>query len=163
MSNAVLAGTGHRPNKLGGYSDQAKVRLVAVAFTALTHIRPRLVITGMALGWDTALAIAAYGLGIPYLAAVPFEDQDCQWPAQSRVIYREILANAERVVQVCEPGYAAWKMQRRNGWMVQNCDQVLAMWDGTDGGTANCVHTARGLGRHIFNYYPMWRDKNVAG
>lgn len=159
VAGATLSVTGHRPDKLGGYHHDAMGKLVSVAMTALAQLQPGEVVTGMALGWDTAVAIAAYGLGIPFVAAVPFEGQESTWPQNSQTVYREILQNAKRVVQVCEPGYAPWKMQRRNAWMVVNSLSVLAMWDGSDGGTANCVNYAQQQGRQIFNYYPMWKGR----
>ena len=36
-------------------------------------------------------------------------------------------------------------MQERNEWMVNNCDVLIAVWDGTSGGTANCVKYAESL------------------
>lgn len=54
----IVAGTGHRPNKLGGYGDDVFERLVALARTYLWHMEPWHVISGMALGWDQALAQA---------------------------------------------------------------------------------------------------------
>ena len=54
-----VAGTGHRPNKLGGYDDDIYQRLVTLAMTYLEETRPKRVISGMALGWDQALAEAA--------------------------------------------------------------------------------------------------------
>ncbi len=34
-------------------------------------------------------------------------------------------------------------MQKRNEWMVDNCDMLVAVWDGTDGGTYNCIDYAK--------------------
>jgi uncharacterized phage-like protein YoqJ len=34
-------------------------------------------------------------------------------------------------------------MQLRNEFMVNNSDIVIAVWDGTNGGTANCVKYAQ--------------------
>lgn len=78
-------------------------------------------------------------LGIPITAAVPFAGQESQWPAASQKLYRDLLAKAARVEVVSSGGYAASKMQRRNEWMVDHCDRLLAVWDGTPGGTANCI------------------------
>lgn len=54
----ILAVTGHRPNKLGGYSKQAYRKLVKIAEVNLKKLNPDKVISGMALGWDQALAQA---------------------------------------------------------------------------------------------------------
>jgi uncharacterized phage-like protein YoqJ len=34
-------------------------------------------------------------------------------------------------------------MQVRNEWMVDHCNDLLAVWDGSDGGTGNCVRYAQ--------------------
>jgi uncharacterized phage-like protein YoqJ len=40
-------------------------------------------------------------------------------------------------------------MQDRNIWMVDHCDALIAVWDGTSGGTANCVRYAQKVGKPI--------------
>jgi len=37
----------------------------------------------------------------------------------------------------------------RSEWMVQNCDLLVAYWDGSDGGTGNCVKYAKSVGRDV--------------
>jgi hypothetical protein len=66
----IVAGTGHRPDKLGGYSDDAFNLLVKIAKHWLEMNKPTRVISGMALGWDQALATAAVEVDIPFVAAV---------------------------------------------------------------------------------------------
>ena len=56
----IVAGSGHRPSKLGGYSEQIHEKLVALAIGWLKKNEPSCVLSGMALGWDTALAEAAF-------------------------------------------------------------------------------------------------------
>lgn len=132
----------------------------------LIESRPSRFIVGMALGWDTAVAIACVRNGIPFVAAVPFEGQERSWPRDSQERYRFLLAHAERVHVVCTiaPEYmdrtwwVADAMTARNAWMVDNCDAVAALWDGSDrGGTANCVRYARSAGKPVMN---LW-DKFV--
>jgi len=139
----IIAATGHRPHKLGGYSDRVYWRLVAVAEQYLHSQQPTEVISGMALGWDQAFAEAALQLGIPVCAAVPFDGQSLRWPQRSRRQYQDMLRHC-RVV-ICSPGsYAPEKMQHRNRWMVDHCHRLAALWNGTPGGTANCLQYAAG-------------------
>jgi uncharacterized phage-like protein YoqJ len=152
----VVAGTGHRPDKLGGYSLAAHMDLVATARGWLEQHPVRGVISGMALGWDQALALAAADLGIPFMAAVPCDEQDRMWPAGSRRDYQRLLARAAKVLVVSPGPYAAWKMQTRNVWMVDRADIILAMWNGTSGGTANCIEYAKSRGKTITN---LWNAK----
>lgn len=149
----ILCGTGHRPNKLGGYGDDVTERLVEVAKKHLDNVDK--VVSGMALGWDTALAIAAVQKGIPFVAAVPFIGQEQAWPEESQTIYRNLLDLACETVIVCEGGYAPWKLQERNKWMVDHSDAVLALWNGTSGGTRNCLSYASKKGKVVLN---VWGD-----
>ncbi len=67
-----IAVTGHRPDKLGGFSEDVHHRLVRFAKETLSKI-PRdnlTIVTGMALGWDIAIADACDQVGIPFLAAI---------------------------------------------------------------------------------------------
>lgn len=160
----ILAGTGHRPEKLGGYEPRARAELIRVAGFCLDHYKPRRVISGMALGFDQALALAALLRGIPLVACVPFAGQELRWPLESQQTYHAILAKADAVEVVCKPGYDAQKMQLRNIAMVEACTLLLACWDGTAGGTANCIRYAeRGdVKRPIFNCYPYLDRSAIA-
>lgn len=152
----IIAGTGHRPDKLGGYGEEATGRLVTLARGWLRENNPERVITGMALGWDQALGWAAHDEGIPFLAAIPFTGQEKAWPALSQQWHNDLLNLAQEVVIVSDGGYAAWKMQIRNKWMVDNSDAVLALWNGSDGGTANCVRYAQQAGKRIINLWERY-------
>ena len=48
---------------------------------------------------------------------------------------------------MCDGGYAGYKLQKRNEWMVDHCDILIAVWDGTSGGTANCVNYAQSVNK----------------
>lgn len=161
MSERIIAGTGHRPDKLGGYGQEARAALVRLAVQGLHETKATKLITGMALGWDTALAVAAHTMLLPYIAAVPFEGQENRWPEESRELYRFLLSHAEKTVVVCEGGYAPWKMQKRNEWMVDNCDTVLALWNGSKGGTANCVAFAEKTGVYVHNMWDTYNKENL--
>lgn len=148
-----IAATGHRPNKLGGYTQEAFDKLVEIATEYLLESKPDKVISGMALGWDQAVAQAAKDCGIPYIAAVPFHGQEKRWPWNSQEYFKYLLQFAEEVVFVSDGAYQHWMMQKRNEWMVDNCDILLAMYDGTKGGTANCINYAQKQGKSIVNLY----------
>jgi len=150
----VFAGTGHRPPKIGGYSASARLRVSDFADAVLAKFNPSLVISGMALGWDQALASAAFRRSIPFVAAVPFKGQESKWPEASQNMYHFMLSKAQEVVYVSEPGFSAHKMQVRNEWMVDHSDYVLALWDGSSGGTMNCIRYANSVGVTVMN---VWR------
>lgn len=154
----IIAATGHRPNKLGGYGSDVKERLFVLACYYLKHSRPSYTVSGMALGWDMAWAKASIECRVPFIAAVPFAGQESQWPHELQHEYHKILKHAFNVTIVCPGGYAPWKMQKRNEWMVEGADRIAALWDGSRGGTSNCVNYAIRRGKPIDNLWKNWID-----
>lgn len=131
--------------------------MAQVASAYLKCVEPEKVISGMAQGWDQVFARAAVRLSIPFIAAVPFADQPNPWPLQAREAYFALLAKAQRV-EIIDPVGAMninAAMQKRNEWMVDHCDRLAALWDGSFGGTHNCLVYARRVGRPIDN---LWTD-----
>lgn len=156
----VIAATGHRPPKLGGYGPQVGLALGGLATEYLSREQPDEVISGMALGWDQAVAAACVALDIPFTAAVPFEGQDSLWPAESRARYRRLLACAKHV-EIVTPGEVMGRaadraMQVRNEWMVDRAHRMVALWDGSWGGTFNCIAYARQRDVPIDNLWARW-------
>lgn len=45
-------------------------------------------------------------------------------------------------------------MQKRNEYMVDLADRVIVVWDGSKGGTANCVKYAENVGKKIIRIEP---------
>ncbi|RVC70408.1 DUF1273 family protein [Mesorhizobium sp. M00.F.Ca.ET.038.03.1.1] len=157
----IIAATGHRPPKLGGYSDEVRAALRALAVSYLTIERPARAISGMALGWDEAFAEGATDLGIPFIAAVPFEGHDSRWPPESRRRFARLVSKAAEVHIVSDiPGARA--MQQRNEWMVDRADKLCALWDGTFGGTFNCLRYAKKIGRPVENLWSQWENDLTA-
>lgn len=160
MSNPTISFTGHRPNKLPdpktGYdlSNPLYQWLTDQIIDLLKTIKPSTIISGMALGIDSLAAQIAIDLDIPFIAAIPFKGQESKWPSASQKRYHMLLKAASKVVVVSEGAYSAEKMQIRNVWMVDNSDGVIAIWDGTAGGTANCVQYAESINKQIWRINP---------
>ncbi len=94
---------------------QRQARLLVLASRWLTgRTGITRVVTGMAPGWDLALAHAAVLAGVPFTAAVPCDAQESRWLAPSQAYYRRLLALSANVVVVSPGGYEPWKMQVRN-------------------------------------------------
>lgn len=159
----IVAFTGHRPDKLGGYKvpNPIYIHVCQQIEKTLIELKPEKVISGMALGVDQWAAYIATKLNIPFLAAIPFIGQEKAWPMASQSIYNKLLKKSAEQVIVCEGGYAANKMQIRNQWMVDNCDKLIAIWDGTPGGTGNCVNYAKSINKEIIYIDP--RLDNAGG
>lgn len=152
----IVAFTGHRPNKLGGYKipNPTYLKVCQEIDKALKEFKPEKVISGMALGIDQWAAAVSYKLKIPFLAAIPFEGQEKAWPEESQKAFRLLRRLAAEEVIVSEGGYSPNKMQVRNEWMVDHCDLLIAVWDGTSGGTGNCVQYAESIGKKIYRIDP---------
>lgn len=152
----IVAFTGHRPDKLGGYKlpNPTYLYVCQEIDRTLRGLKPEKVISGMALGVDQWAAHIAYKLGIPFIAAIPFEGQEKAWPKQSQLTFHLLLKLASEKVIVSPGGYSPAKMQVRNEWMVDNCNKLIAVWDGTPGGTGNCVDYAARKEREIIRINP---------
>jgi uncharacterized phage-like protein YoqJ len=162
----TVAGTGHRPDRLSlgkidPYNPILRERLTDLAIWYLEKKLPDQVISGMALGWDVALAIAAIKLEIPLIAAVPFKGQERLWSAEDKHLYYKVLQQAKQVVIVCDGGYEAKKLMIRNRWMVDKCSRVIALYDGSQaGGTANCIKYAAYKNKPIDNLWGTYIKVN---
>lgn len=86
----IVAFTGHRPEKIGGYKlpNPTYLHVYKEIESTLKKLNPDKVISGMALGVDQIAAYIAYKLKIPFIAAVPFEGQEKAWPFKSQHIYK---------------------------------------------------------------------------
>ena len=153
--------TGHRPNKLWGYDISNR------EWTALKDEFKRLLIarkcveaiTGMALGVDTVFALAVLelkdaGHDIKLHCALPCQNQERFWSPEAKKQYHEILEKADEVTTVTDAPYSAYLMQKRNQFMVDNSDTVLAVWDGSKSGTGNGVEYAKKKNVPVFVLEP---------
>lgn len=153
----VVAGTGHRPGKLLGYGRREESLLDRFACAWIETLEPLRVLTGMAQGYDLALARASARMGIPFVAAVPFEGQEALWPDTSRREYQAVLSQASTVVVVTPGGYSRAKLAQRNEWLVDNAELLMALLrPHAGGGTANCVRYAAATGRDTIHLWRSW-------
>lgn len=162
--------TGHRPDKFGPYgSEQQREALDVIRGELLLRVsqacsnseiidnKPQVrLISGMALGVDQAFAQVGIALGLDVIAAIPFKGQERVWPAAAQDYYHSLLANCAEQHIVCEGGYAGWKMQKRNEWMVDHATEHWAVWDGKEsGGTYNCVRYMKGKDIEFQRIWPF--------
>ena len=133
----IVAVTGHRPNKLYGYNldDNRWIELKDKFKYYLINNGATEAITGMALGVDTVFSLAVLelkeeGHDIKLHCAIPCYGQDSKWSFRDRQLYQYILMKADKIVYVSESYYNSTVMQKRNEYMVDLCDMLLAVWDG---------------------------------
>ena len=147
----IVALTGHRPEDC--LQGEATVRRFArQTFEDVPEIKT--VITGMAAGWDLWAADEARKMGLEVWAARPWAGHSPR--KADEVLYWSLLKYATKVVNVNDsieyPG--AWCYQKRNEWMVDNGERVLAYWSGKEkGGTWNCIKYTRKVKKRIRNVY----------
>ena len=143
--------TGHRPSGFPFPSEdrdsylQYKKRLYDAVHNLLEQ-GYRHFITGMAEGVDTDFAIAVLYYKKQYEniileAALPYPYR--QVCATSKTVKEQILSSCDRVTVVSDQYYTGC-MQKRNCYMVDEADLVLAVWNGEKkGGTWNTIAYAR--------------------
>lgn len=161
--------TGHRPDKLYGYDIYNKewTGLKDTFKEMLTEYGCTEAITGMALGVDTVFALAVLelkeeGQDIKLHCAIPCRNHPSRWPEASKRQYQEILDKADIVKLVSDEEYKPYLMQKRNVYMVDLAEKVIAVWDGSPSGTAHCVRYAEKCGKEIVRIDP-WEIKREAG
>jgi uncharacterized phage-like protein YoqJ len=164
---ALLSLTGHRPPKIGGYNPNVRYwvcffSLAEKIKSFVTNNPDKQVIigSGLALGIDQLGLELAKFLDLPAIGFCPLEGFNAKWPSNSRMYLNELIeetcseywlqrvidernpthhATINGVMYVSEPGYMAAKLHKRNHVMVDASDAMLALWDGTPGGTKNCL------------------------
>lgn len=139
----VLGVTGHRLKKFRYYPAGTIPRIKSRLRQEIIRLQPRELISGMATGTDQWTAEICVELGVPFVAAVPFNGQEKKWDRVTQRNYFELLERAKRVVVVSPGPYNPLKMDLRNEWIVDHSDILIAVWNGLGGGTANTVHYAR--------------------
>ena len=162
----TIAVTGHRPKKLWGYDMEdlryikLREKLEMILIEKFKETDQITAVSGMAIGVDTlfaeaCLALKRRGYNIRLIAAVPFTGQETKWPESSQNLYHELLAKASEIVVVSEGGYEPYKMQKRNEYMVDMSDELIAVWSGEAGGTANCIRYAQENHVPVTRIYPQ--------
>lgn len=134
----IVAITGHRPEKILN-QDWVHKTLAGV----LQELEPEKLIQGMAAGVDLLSAVVAHECGIPFLSARPWAGHSPR--VQDSNLYAWAIDNSAEVVNVDPAQHYAgpWVYQKRNEYMVDHATIVVAVWDGSSGGTKNCVMYAK--------------------
>lgn len=159
-----IAFTGHRPQSLGGFGNKESEKrikdcVMAVLIGKMKFGEDISAISGMALGVDQWAAEVCNELKIPWEAYLPYYDQDSLWSPEQKKKYRELLLTAVAGRVISDKPTSKWdaasKLQKRNESMVDDCDILIAVWNGSEqGGTYNCIKYAKKKGRTIIYIDP---------
>lgn len=161
----ILGVTGHRLHLLPGYrgdgsSQKLRTRLLTLAMDEMENWHPDLVNTGMATGWDMAVAAACMMLNIPFVAYVPFEGQDRNWSEADRSMYRSLLDEAKDVRVISSRERRAAYIERDHA-MVDDSSRLLALWNGDPGtGTGQTILYAEGWLVPYSNVWETFTNEN---
>lgn len=160
MNEKTCAFTGHRPQNLPFGFDEADRRcrklkkvlkkqiLGLIKNENVTHF-----ISGMALGVDMyaaeiVLELKARYSGITLESAIPCGSQSAKWPKAMRERYSDIVSRCD-IQTLLQTDYTPDCMDRRNRYMADKSDLLIAVWDGGAGGTGNTVRYALSLGKPV--------------
>lgn len=159
MRNKTVCFTGYRPDKLSwGYNEKdEKCHTFCDVIDSLIGRAVlkgyRHFVSGMALGVDTicaeaVLKIKAQTPEVILEAAVPCRGQENLWPETQKKRYLNLLDSCDEV-SVLSPRYSSDCMLKRNRYMVDSSDVVIAVYDGKAGGTKQTLEYALKQGKKV--------------
>lgn len=151
--------TGHRPQKLPfGFNEADEVcaalkRLLHDRIEGLIGLGYAHFLSGGAMGTDIWAAEAVLDLREKYPWIVlemvsPFDGQADRWSDEYRARHNRLFEEAD-IVTIISREYTKSCMFRRNRYLVENADMLLAVYDGQPGGTAMTIQYAKELGLQI--------------
>ena len=138
----TCAFTGHRPQNLPFGFNEEDERCINLKKTlreqiinlieneGVTHF-----ISGMAIGVDMYAAEIVLGLkasypGITLESAIPCESQAAKWSEALRDRYFDIASKCDKETLI-QTHYSPDCMDKRNRYMVDHADVLIAVWDGS--------------------------------
>lgn len=158
--------TGHRPDKIDGYSispERVETRIKQVLAEEIVQLAEEgadTFLSGMAPGFDLWAADEVLrlrvegriGEGVRLVLAVPYPNFERSFGAEWRPLYGKILERADEVVYTSQ-GYYRGCYHRRNDYLANEADVVLAYYEGSDGGTRYTIKKAEERGVRVVNLH----------
>lgn len=152
--------TGHRPDKLEAagqipleqVSASLRDSIVSAVDDGITTF-----ISGMCPGIDILAAeevikLRATDSRIKLIAAMPYPRFAFNWENWG-IRVESVLARADLVKYVSPTYTGKGVFRKRNQWMIDHSDRLIAYWDGSPGGTYMTVTMARNKGIKIDNCF----------
>lgn len=173
----IVVGTGHRPKKLWNIYDLYHPFYLAVGREVRALLLKDIdnlkegefltIVTGMALGYDTLLALVGLKLKkefphkVRIYCAIPCKGHSNRWNKEDKARYQDILNRADVVDYTTEGAYSNYQtMYKRDEFMVDLLDKeegyVISLWNGfKSGGTYHTIEYAESKGKKIHNINPL--------
>jgi uncharacterized phage-like protein YoqJ len=160
--------TGHRPKDFGGWNVTCPQHVsdwLEEYIDKLINLKDDVTfISGAAQGidqWaaDIVLRKKEQNKNVKLLMAIPYYDFGDNWPLSAQQHLEEINNKADQIHYVHKGKFTSnYLLQVRNEWMVDRSQLVLAVWNGSLGGTRNCVKYAEKLERKIIRFNPLTKE-----
>lgn len=158
-----LMGTGSRSMRTDPNA-QSIYRILVRHILYIFEQKPELVlISGLAEGWDEAIAKAAIQNDIPFIAAIPNTGYgDYYWRRTSLLKkdrlseFQDIVSKAIEIVFVCDKLYDTNGLHSnfvRNQWMVDKCHGAL-VYQGNSRGTRDAIERLQ-IAHKPYQEYPF--------
>lgn len=156
----TVAFTGHRPEKMPWGNDEASSDALIYKFRLRETLEYLIgqgyvnFLSGGARGFDTIAAEMVISLREVYpwirlMMILPCADQADRWNLEDRKRWENIVVNSDHV-ETLTPVYDRGCMFRRNRYLVDHSDMILAAYDGySNGGTAMTLDYAHRKGRKV--------------
>lgn len=124
-------------------------------------------LSGGALGFDQMAAEIVLSLRERYpwvrlIMVIPFDGQADKWSQEQRERWLSIIEASDRVVHVSHE-YDKGVFFRRNHYLVENSNLLLAAYDGHPGGTAGTIAYAKRHGVKVVTIAPIKECVRAAG
>ncbi|MBO2517191.1 MAG: hypothetical protein CW338_07985, partial [Clostridiales bacterium] len=137
--------SGHRPEKLQESEQEIKAWLAEKIAEAVADGYTSF-ITGMAMGVDLwaaqeVLKCRETDPDIRLICAVPWGGFASRWNEQWKAVYYDVLKKADLVKNISDK-YDDSVFQKRNRWMADRSNRLIAYFNGAEGGTKNMVEYA---------------------
>lgn len=160
----VCGFTGYRPTKLPYKRNETHPDCIALKaalraeIAQLLHNGTRHFICGGARGVDTfaeeiVLSFLPLYPDICLEIAVPHIGQEAKWRKEDRLRYHSLLERAQRITYV-QIQYTRNAMEKRNRYIVDHADRMIAVYDGQPGGTKNTIMYAKKQGKPVLILSP---------
>lgn len=160
----ACAFTGYRPQKLPWGSDERDVRCLEFKFRLRESLEYLIgqgyvdFLSGVALGFDMIASEIVLSLREKYpwirlIVVIPFDGQADRWTEVQRRRRTTIIEKSDKVVRISH-AYDRGVFFRRNHYLVNAADLVLAAYDGQPGGTAKTVEYAHRQGVKVVRLPP---------
>ena len=145
MKNKTCCFTGHRLQKLGLTSDYVKMILEKAIDDFIDKGYTRF-ISGMSNGVDLWAAEIIMEKkrkndNLSLICALPYDGFAPSGDTQIKTSFKEIISSADQV-EIVNLRYHRGCFQQRNEWMVDNSNAVMAVFNGSGGGTKNTIEYA---------------------